>query len=800
MFAIAYSLFFILRDCIPQVLALYVSLGLTISLILFTEKKISYRRKWKMQGKDFAQDVKFAFFNHVLLDRFLKFSLVFLIPGGIFNVLEGTSTIFQVGFMLVVAEFARYWLHRLMHTNHFFWQLHKVHHTPKKLHASNVVWVHPGDKIFQFLVDTMPFLLLGISDLALCIYFIFYTVHGFFQHSNLSIKLGFLNRIFSGPELHRWHHSIDPQIANHNFGNNLILWDQIFGTYYHPKNISVGELGVVKENRRTSIWSRLPSFFVNRVLGKITWAWYSRACMNPKKSQIKTLKKIIRKNRTTHFLGLHGIEKFESVDNFRNKIKPQEYQNFSNLIVQQDLERSRILTAKPAGFYASTSGTTGRMKLIPVTSSYKRQLRLQQVLAAQKISAVYPKALKGGLFVVTSPTIDGYTDGQTPFGSISGFLQQNTPKILQSKYIGSDCVYGIKDYSLRYQALALAAILNPNCSLWASANPSTFLKIIETMKEKEQVLEKALRVKTINNWQVSTKVKDYLNKLLKDNAHKKLIHTLRTANEKGKYDEFWPALELILTWTCGSCSITLNKLLKNFIKPPKVMDLGFIASEGRITLPFIPNFGGIPTLKDVFYEFVERQSWEAGKKTFKLLHEIEPGKQYYIFLTTSYGLYRYHINDVIEVAGYYKKTPLLKFVQKGIGVTNITGEKLSEGQVVKAIEEVNNLIKTRFFIALADTDNARYEICLEGDYDCESSELEKTLDSILCELNMEYQAKRESGRLNPLIIKKLNKGSGELYKEFLLNLGQRESQFKYLALLPKQELQFDFQQHVCSVA
>jgi sterol desaturase/sphingolipid hydroxylase (fatty acid hydroxylase superfamily) len=37
-------------------------------------------------------------------------------------------------------------------------------------------------------------------------------------------------------ELHRWHHSLDIEEANRNYGNNILFWDIVFGTVYWPKD------------------------------------------------------------------------------------------------------------------------------------------------------------------------------------------------------------------------------------------------------------------------------------------------------------------------------------------------------------------------------------------------------------------------------------------------------------------------------------------------------------------------------------------------------------------------------------
>ncbi len=58
------------------------------------------------------------------------------------------------------------------------------------------------------------------------------------------MKLGWLNYLISGPELHRWHYSELPAESDHNFGNNLIIWDVAFGTRFLPADTAVGRLGL----------------------------------------------------------------------------------------------------------------------------------------------------------------------------------------------------------------------------------------------------------------------------------------------------------------------------------------------------------------------------------------------------------------------------------------------------------------------------------------------------------------------------------------------------------------------------
>ncbi|MFQ5566823.1 MAG: sterol desaturase family protein, partial [Paracoccaceae bacterium] len=92
-------------------------------------------------------------------------------------------------------------------------------------------------------------------------YFVFYAVNGFFQHSNVDARLGPLNWLVAGPELHRWHHSRIVRESNTNFGNNLIVWDALFGTRYLPER-QVGVLGLL--NRA------YPKDFLGQTLAPVT--------------------------------------------------------------------------------------------------------------------------------------------------------------------------------------------------------------------------------------------------------------------------------------------------------------------------------------------------------------------------------------------------------------------------------------------------------------------------------------------------------------------------------------------------
>jgi hypothetical protein len=111
--------------------------------------------------------------------------------------------------------------------------------------------------------------------------------------------------------------------------------------------------------------------------------------------------------------------------------------------------------------------------------------------------------------------------------------------------------------------------------------------------------------------------------------------------------------------------------------------------------------------------------------------QLAVGRRYFVYVTNASGLYRYEMNDIVEVAGHYGNTPLIRFVQKGKGVVSFTGEKLYEVQVIAAVDKALATLRgPHLFIAAV-------------------AELVDGVDAGLGEENDEYLTKRKSLRYGP---------------------------------------------------
>lgn len=152
----------------------------------------------------------------------------------------------QAGLALVINEAMQYGLHRYAHESgdSWLWRMHAVHHAPRRVYWFNAGREHPVSSVLFLGAGITPLLVLGIGEEALALYALSTAVLGYFQHVNLDVRLGPLNWVFGGVELHRWHHSTDARPSRSNYGDNLVWMDLLFGSLYRPTTPDIGEVGI----------------------------------------------------------------------------------------------------------------------------------------------------------------------------------------------------------------------------------------------------------------------------------------------------------------------------------------------------------------------------------------------------------------------------------------------------------------------------------------------------------------------------------------------------------------------------
>ncbi len=131
---------------------------------------------------------------------------------------------------LVMIDFVFYWYHRSAHRIRFLWAIHMNHHSSVEMNFSvafRQAWFGPISKAPFYII--MP--LVGFDPSITVVVALFSRLWGVLGHTQWIDKLGWLDGIFNTPSTHRVHHGTNPEYVDSNYGNFLIVWDRLFGTY-----------------------------------------------------------------------------------------------------------------------------------------------------------------------------------------------------------------------------------------------------------------------------------------------------------------------------------------------------------------------------------------------------------------------------------------------------------------------------------------------------------------------------------------------------------------------------------------
>ena len=147
----------------------------------------------------------------------------------------------------IVIDFVYYWYHRCSHRIRFLWAVHMNHHSSEEMNyvvSLRQAWFGPITKIPFFIF--MP--LVGFDPLITLVAGVASTLWGVLGHTQWINKLGLLEYIFVTPSSHRVHHGSNECYLDKNYGNFLIIWDRIFGTFAEEKEkVKYG----IRENVKT---------------------------------------------------------------------------------------------------------------------------------------------------------------------------------------------------------------------------------------------------------------------------------------------------------------------------------------------------------------------------------------------------------------------------------------------------------------------------------------------------------------------------------------------------------------------
>ena len=533
-------------------------------------------------------------------------------------------------------------------------------------------------------------------------------------------------------------------------------------------------------------------------------AQFFSATNDCRRTQHDVLRRLVELNNDSDFSREHGLDRGLTAAEFRKKLPICDYEFFRSYVDQLKEGRHQALlgSGNRLLMFTLSSGTTSDSKFIPITQQFFDDYRRGwQIWGIQAYDA-HPAANPKNIVQLTSDSNKFRTSGGTPCGNISGLVATMQKRIVRFMYTVPAIVAKIDDPEAKYYTALRLAVADDNIGVLMTANPSTLLHLAQFADATKDDLIRDIRDGTLSeHYKVASDVRRRLPRRTFRPNRQRAKQLEQIVAETGRLypSKFWRDLDFLAVWTGGSCGAYVRALSKYYGELP-IRDHGLSASEGRMTIPTKDDTSdGILDVTTHYFEFIPENEYGSSNPTVLEAHELQEGRNYFILLTTSSGFYRYDICDVVRCTGFHNTTPMLEFLHKGAHISSITGEKISESQIVDAIRLTKDQLGLEFeYFTVVPTwgHPPRYHLAVE-ESDLPSGgiidEMASRVDAHLRDLNCEYHEKRGSGRLESLQVVPLRDNSWrEFAKERQSKLGGSIEQYKHPCLIPDMKLSADF--------
>ncbi|MCH8253705.1 MAG: GH3 auxin-responsive promoter family protein [Planctomycetes bacterium] len=490
---------------------------------------------------------------------------------------------------------------------------------------------------------------------------------------------------------------------------------------------------------------------------------FMRAARDAARVQERLLRRQLALNADSDFGRAHGFAKIRTYDEFVQSVPIQTYEDirpYVDRVMAGEVNallgrRQRVL------MFAMTSGSTDKPKYVPVTRQVVNTTRRGWNVFGVKALLDHPEAVMRSLLQTVSPADERRTETGVPCGSISGLLGASQKRLVRKYYAVPSCVAMVSDPEARYYTMMRFAVPK-DVGFMVTASPATQLRLARSAESHAARLVRDVHDGTLS---APGEIPDAVTETLRRHLSPDPSTAARLDRSIRHFGALLPRhywrLALLANWTAGSMRLHLQDFPRYFGDAP-VRDIGLIATEGRVSVCLRDGDpAGVLDVEGCFFEFVDAASGRDDSGTVYRCHELTVGAEYRVLMTTASGFYRYDIGDHVRVARYEGLAPVIEFLNRGAYSSSITGEKLTERQVVLAFDRACRGLGTSittFVIAPVWDEPPFYRLHVDQPARAVDS-IADEMDRALGEVNIEYASKRKSGRLGPIVVNVLAAGT-----------------------------------------
>lgn len=513
--------------------------------------------------------------------------------------------------------------------------------------------------------------------------------------------------------------------------------------------------------------------------------------------QKEQLQTILQQNSSIEYGLRYGFSQIRSTQEFQSRVPLSCHGDYEPYIENLLSGGTRQLTEEEPVYFAITSGSTGTPKYVPVTGTdmlvhYDYIYGGVFGMVQEHYPQMPPEALFGKIFQVGE-----FARTSLPGGQMCGVRSASL-----YQWLDRDGTFDASDYCVpkevlfpeKVEDLTYVKVRFALAERNITAIHSVFLhRVVGTLDYIRQNWDLLLRDMERGTVDDSIPLPEHWRQkvcqwLPPDPQRAAELRTLQLdINTEDMVPKIWPNIRYIVG--IGGRNFPIyTRAMETYAKTVPIHHFIYGASEGFLS---IAAGVGVPDAYILlpeagFFEFLPVPHAAGHPLT---MEEVTPGKRYELIFTNHSGLYRYRMQDVLEVVGFYGQSPIVRFCYRINQALNVADEKLNTEQLREALRLFQQ--RTGHEAACCAQEDytvrpGRYLIYMEH---IPLKDAEAVMDQCLCQASLGYQGCRNMGDIGPVRVRFLPPGSFQRYEQHLAHQGRTMAQYKPIQILNSEESQ-----------
>jgi hypothetical protein len=510
---------------------------------------------------------------------------------------------------------------------------------------------------------------------------------------------------------------------------------------------------------------------------------YKKCFYRPRETQYESLKSILKNTESSKIRKKLNINNIKSVEDFRTQCPVTNFEDYDSSIrhLYELKNEEFVMSRAPSEYFVSTSGTTQSPKHFPMNKLFRKEYQKIVMAWVGGIRINYPESFSGKVLFLADVSLSGFSKTEVPCGLFSGHNFRHMPENLKNRYY---CIH--EDFfelnsSDNRNITLLAHALSADVTQISTIIPETLLNFVNGIfRYGKDVLKYMENGEPPFNEEVSRQNSFTLKS--SPESIKRVKSVLENGSIKSLHDLF-PRLKTLNCWTSSSANYYFQRLKNLIPRDVIVWESMYSACEGLFNLPDRPFSSDGPVA--ISGHFLEFSHVDDSTQKLLLADELVMGEKYEIYVTSSMGLFRYRMNDIVKVTGFTNNTPRIVFVEKnglflGLAQERVTPEHVNLMMNSYIEQHSLNPSDIVYFTLCLNTakEKAHYSLLVETNGIRHNWQHDQ-FTSILSEINPNFARAVKSGGVGGVYVSDLPKGYIALTLKEREKEGLSIAQFKF---------------------